>query len=102
VRMPLHPVALALLNAAGPLVATTANIPGLPAPVDVDDALSQLGEVVAIALDAGDLSDPDSLPSTVVDTTQDPPVVVRVGALPVAVLERICHVVLPGGGSPGA
>jgi L-threonylcarbamoyladenylate synthase len=94
VRMPLHPMALALLSAAGPLVATTANIPGLPAPTDVDDALGQLGDTVAIALDAGDLSDPDALPSTVIDMTQDPPRVMRVGALDVSEVERVCHVVL--------
>jgi tRNA threonylcarbamoyl adenosine modification protein (Sua5/YciO/YrdC/YwlC family) len=94
VRMPLHPVALALLSAAGPLVATTANIPGLPAPTDVDDALGQLGDTVAIALDAGDLSDPDALPSTVIDMTQDPPRVMRAGALDVSEIERVCRVVL--------
>ncbi len=102
VRMPLHPMALALLNASGPLVVTTANIPGLPAPTAPDDALSQLGRLATLILDAGDLTDEDSLPSTVVDATGDVPRVVRVGALPVSELVRICPVVLPDGTELGA
>lgn len=102
VRMPLHPVALALLNAVGPLAVTTANVPGVPAPTVVDDALSQLGRQVAIALDAGDLTDEDSLPSTVVDATGEVPVVVRIGALAVSELQRICPVVVPDAEPPGA
>jgi tRNA threonylcarbamoyl adenosine modification protein (Sua5/YciO/YrdC/YwlC family) len=102
VRMPLHPVALALLQAAGPLVVTTANVPGIPAPTVVDDAISQLGRQVAIALDVGDLTDEDSMPSTVVDATGEVPVVVRVGALAVSDLQRVCPVVLPDADPPGA
>jgi tRNA threonylcarbamoyl adenosine modification protein (Sua5/YciO/YrdC/YwlC family) len=102
VRMPLHPVALALLNATGPLAVTTANIPGLPAPTVVDDALSQLGRQTSVLLDAGDLTDDDSLPSTVIDVTGAVPLVVRIGALPVAALERICAVAVPDSLRPGA
>ena len=102
VRMPLHPVALALLNATGPLAVTTANVPGIHAPTVVEDALAQLGRQVAIALDAGDLSDEDALPSTVVDVTGEVPVVVRVGALPVSELERICPVTLLNPPGPDA
>jgi L-threonylcarbamoyladenylate synthase len=90
VRMPLHPMALALLAQSGPLVVTAANAPGLPAPVDVDDAVAQLGDLVSLALDAGDLGGGASLPSTVVDVTSDVPVVVRVGAIPVQRLRRAC------------
>ncbi len=72
VRMPLHPVALALLAQSGPLVATTANQPGMPAPADVDDAVTQLGDAIGLALDAGDLSEAEPLPSTVVDVTGEP------------------------------
>lgn len=90
VRMPLHPLALALLVRTGPLVVTTANVPGLVAPVDVDDALAQLGEGVAVALDAGSLLDEAALPSSVVDASGDRPVVVRLGALSIEQLRRIC------------
>jgi tRNA A37 threonylcarbamoyladenosine synthetase subunit TsaC/SUA5/YrdC len=88
--MPLHPLALALLRQSGPLAVTAANLPGLAAPVDVDDALEQLGDRVALALDAGDLSDGDALPSTVVDVTSARPRVVRSGAVSLADLRRAC------------
>jgi L-threonylcarbamoyladenylate synthase len=95
VRMPMHPVALALLAATGPLVVTSANLPGLSAPTTVDDALSQVGDAAALALDAGPLAlDPTplmgsvGLPSSVVDTTVNPPRIVRTGALDAQTLRR--------------
>lgn len=102
VRMPLHPVALALLDRSGPLVVTTANQPGLPAPVDVDDALEQVGENVALALDAGDLSDGSTLPSTVVDVTGATPRVVRIGEVSVERLRRVCPLTDTGETTPTA
>lgn len=90
IRMPLHPVALALLAATGPLVVTAANLPGMPAPSDVDDALEQLGDQVALALDAGDLTDESALPSTVIDVTGGTPRVIRVGAVSVSDIHRVC------------
>ena len=94
IRMPLHPVALALLGQSGPLIATTANQPGMPAPVDVDDAVTQLGDAIGLALDAGELSAAESLPSTIVDVTGRQPRVVRIGAIPVDRLRRVCPHVL--------
>lgn len=102
VRMPLHPLTLALLERTGPLVVTTANLPGLAAPADVDDALEQLGEAVAVALDAGSLLDESALPSSVVDATGENPVVVRVGALSIEDLRRICPDVRTGLDGPDA
>lgn len=63
VRMPLHPLALALLSASGPMVVTTANLSGMPAPTGIDDALEQLGDGVSLALDAGDLAGDPALPA---------------------------------------
>jgi L-threonylcarbamoyladenylate synthase len=90
VRMPLHPVALALLSQSGPLVVTSANQGGLAAPSTVDDAIDQLGDDASLALDAGDLTDPESLPSTIVDVTSGLPRVVRIGAVPLANLLAVC------------
>ncbi len=81
VRMPLHPLTLALLATTGPLVVSTANRPGMPAPVTADEAVSQLGEWAALALDAGDPIAPDALPSTMVDVTGDAYRIVRSGAV---------------------
>lgn len=96
VRMPLHPVALALLERSGPLVVTAANLPGMDAPSTVDDALAQVGEDVALALDAGPLTDDSGLPSTVVDITGERPRVAREGAVSVDALRRVCPHVLVG------
>jgi tRNA threonylcarbamoyl adenosine modification protein (Sua5/YciO/YrdC/YwlC family) len=96
VRMPLHPVALALLAVSGPLAVTTANLPGLPAPVDVDDALSQVGGDIALALDAGPLAQEAALASTIVDATVDPPRIVRPGLVTFDELTRYCPSIVPG------
>lgn len=96
VRMPLHPVALALLAASGPLAVTTANLPGLGAPTDVDDALSQMGGVVALALDAGPLAQDPGLASTIVDVTVDPPRIVRPGLVTAEELTRRCPAIVHG------
>jgi len=102
VRMPLHPVALALLDRSGPLAVTSANQPGLPAPADVDDALDQLGEDVSLALDAGDLSLGPALPSTVVDVTGSVPRVVRAGEVPIDRLRRVVPLMTTGDEPPSA
>lgn len=95
VRMPLHPLTLALLVQTGPLAVTTANVPGLPAPCEVDDALEQVGDAVSLALDAGALAAPDVLPSTIVDVTVSPPRIVRSGALSADAIVRVCADVIP-------
>jgi L-threonylcarbamoyladenylate synthase len=102
VRMPLHPLALALLAQSGPLVVTAANAPGLAAPTDVDDALAQLGDIVSLALDAGHLGDGSVPPSTVVDVTAELPRVVRIGAIPVERLRRACPRLVGGEDQPTA
>lgn len=90
VRMPLHPVALALLSVSGPLAVTSANLPGLPAPTDVDGALEQMGDVVSLVMDAGPLADDAGLASTIVDATGDPPRVVRPGVVSLDSLRQCC------------
>lgn len=97
VRMPVHPLALALLGRSGPLVVTGANAPGMPAPRDVDAAIIQLGDAIDLALDAGTLD--DGLPSTIVDVTGDEPEVVRVGEVGWDRLREVCpHVRERGAG----
>lgn len=100
IRMPLHPLVLALLGQSGPLVVTSANLPGLAPPLTVDDAVEQVGDAVTLALDAGPLGAADEArPSTVVDLTGAGPRVVRVGQIPVEHLQRVCPHVL--GDDPG-
>lgn len=80
VRIPDHPVARALLNAAGPMAVTSANISGRPSPVEAGDVLSQLGGRIALILDGG--VTPGGIPSSVVDCIGAELRVLRVGPIP--------------------
>ena len=87
VRMPLHPVALAVLEQTGPLAVSSANRSGLPPATDAAEAARQLGGSVATYLDGGDCGEP--VPSTILDLTGDTPRVLRAGALPVERLQEV-------------
>jgi tRNA threonylcarbamoyl adenosine modification protein (Sua5/YciO/YrdC/YwlC family) len=89
VRMPLHPLTLAVLAATGPLAVTAANLPGMRPPVDVDQAVTVLGDLVAIVLDAGTVLSPDAEPSTIVDCRGPAAVIARAGAVTWAELSRV-------------
>jgi L-threonylcarbamoyladenylate synthase len=78
VRIPAHPIALELIEAAGgALAVTSANISGNPPPVSADDVAEQLGDEVDLILDAGRC--PGGVPSTIVDLTEDPVEILRRG-----------------------
>ncbi len=79
VRVPDHPVALALLAAAGPLAVTSANRTGEPPAADAAEAERLLGDGVALYL-PGEC--PGGEASTVVDFTTDPPSLLREGPVP--------------------
>ena len=78
-RMPEDDVALALLDAVGPMAVTSANLTGQPAATSVTEAAAQLGAAVSIYLDAGPTG--GNQPSTIVDCTGETPVVLREGAI---------------------
>ena len=80
IRMPDHPVALALIRAAGiPIVAPSANSSGQPSPTTAKEVLEYLDGKIELILDAG----PTRLKvsSTVVDVTESPPRVLRLGSI---------------------
>ncbi|MCG6895008.1 MAG: threonylcarbamoyl-AMP synthase [Desulfobacteraceae bacterium] len=80
VRMPNHPVALALVRAVGGIItATSANVSGMPGIARIEDLDVHLAAEVDLVLDAGPLE--GGAGSTVVDATQSPPVVLREGAV---------------------
>lgn len=61
-----------------PYTATSANVSGQPPAYSIDDALSQLNhDLIDLVIDAGIL--PHNPPSTVIDATQNPPVILRKG-----------------------
>jgi tRNA A37 threonylcarbamoyladenosine synthetase subunit TsaC/SUA5/YrdC len=78
VRVPGLELTRRLARGAGPLVSTSANRAGEPPAVTCGEAVRALGEVAALALDAGPGGD---LASTLVDLTSDPPRLVREGAV---------------------
>lgn len=67
VRIPDHDLAREFLQATGPLAVSSANITGGEPAVTAAAARDQLGEQVAVYLDAGPV--PGELPSTIVDFT---------------------------------
>jgi L-threonylcarbamoyladenylate synthase len=91
VRVPAHPVALALLRAAGvPVAAPSANRFARPSPTTAAHVLADLDGAVEVVLDAGPTD--IGVESTIVDCTVDPPVIRRAGGIPV---ERL-RAVVPG------
>ena len=88
VRMPLHPVAIELLVAVGPMAVSSANRSGLPPASTADEAEEQLGEAVSVLLDGGPSGDP--VPSSIVDVSGPVPRLLREGALSLAELREVC------------
>jgi len=79
VRIPRHPLALALLERTGPLAVTSANLSGEPTPPTCAGVEEIFGPAVAVYL-----CEPAELagdPSTVVDLAHGDPRVLRPGAL---------------------
>jgi tRNA threonylcarbamoyl adenosine modification protein (Sua5/YciO/YrdC/YwlC family) len=76
IRVPDHPVALALLAITGPLAATSANRSGEPEAMSDIEARAIFGDEVAVYLEG---ECPGGAPSTVVDATGDSLVVLREG-----------------------
>jgi len=80
-RIPKHPVALAIIKAAGGLLrVTSANLSGRRPALTADEALGQLPDGVDLVIDSG--AAPGGVPSTVVKITDEKIAVLREGALP--------------------
>ncbi len=80
VRVPAHPVALALVRAAGrPIAAPSANRFTQLSPTTAAHVVRGLGDRVPLVLDGGPC--PVGIESTVVDLTGDVPTILRPGAI---------------------
>jgi L-threonylcarbamoyladenylate synthase len=77
VRMPLHPLALAILRETGPLAVTTASPQGVEAPLEADSLAQAIAESVELILDVGTL--PAGPPSTIIDLSTERPTLMREG-----------------------
>lgn len=77
VRVPDHPVARALLRAAGPMAVTSANLSGQDSPKTAGEVSRQLSGRIPLILDGGET--PGGVPSTVVNCLGTEPVILREG-----------------------
>jgi L-threonylcarbamoyladenylate synthase len=100
VRMPLHPVTLALLKETGPLAVSSANRTGQPSATTAAEAEEQLGESVSVYLDGGPSS--GDVSSTIVDLTGGVPRLLRAGAVSVGQLREVAALTTGGDLTPGA
>ena len=80
IRMPSHPVALALIEEAGvPVAAPSANTSGKPSPTTAEHVISDLSGKVDVIIDSGNAD--IGLESTVLDVTSEPPMILRPGGI---------------------
>ena len=77
VRVPDHPVSRALLQAAGPMAVTSANLSGQDSPKTAVEVSHQLNGRISLILDGGET--PGGVPSTVVNCMGTEPVILREG-----------------------
>lgn len=88
IRMPSHPVALRLIEAAGlPLAAPSANLSGKPSPTSGSHVWQDLKGKIPLILDAG--SCPVGLESTVLDLSGGTPTILRPGGVTREQLEAV-------------
>jgi L-threonylcarbamoyladenylate synthase len=87
VRVPDHPVCLALIRRLGsPLIGTSANISGRPVALTAQQVRRQLGEKIDLIIDGGRC--PGGKESTVVNVTHEPPAILREGLIPSHEIKR--------------
>jgi len=90
VRVPDHPIALRLIEACGGFLAvSSANRSGEPPATTAAEVRALFDGAIELILDGG--ATPGAIPSTVVDTTTEPPRILRVGALSPARLDPVLH-----------
>lgn len=99
VRMPNHPVALALIKASGvPIAAPSANKFGRPSPTTAEHVLHDLGGRIDGILDAGPTQ--VGVESTVLDLTKSPPTILRPGGVSKEAIEGILGEVVVASSPP--
>lgn len=88
VRFPQHPVAQAFITMAGvPIAAPSANTSGRPSPTTAGHVIDDLFGRIDAVIDGGSAS--FGLESTVVDVSEETPVLLRPGSV---TYEQLCHV----------
>jgi len=99
-RVPAHPVALAVLQAAGlPLAAPSANRSSRLSPTRAEHVLRDLDGLIDLLLDAGPTA--GGLESTVLDITASPPRLLRPGLVTPAEIEAVIGPIQHAGAASG-
>ncbi|WP_375479720.1 L-threonylcarbamoyladenylate synthase [uncultured Jatrophihabitans sp.] len=93
VRMPLHPVAIELLEQTGPMAVSSANRHAVAPAQTAAQAREQLGDDVAVYLEDGPAS--GGVASTIVDVSGARPVLLRAGAVGLAQLREFVPDIVP-------
>lgn len=80
IRMPSDPIALAFIKASGGYIAApSANISGRPSPTRVSHVIEDMDGRIDMILDGGDVD--IGVESTILDLTEEVPVILRPGAI---------------------
>jgi L-threonylcarbamoyladenylate synthase len=88
IRVPAHPIARALIEAAGiPVAAPSANLFSRPSPTRAEHVLTDLEGRIDMVIDGGPTH--VGVESTVVDLTGDTPTILRPGAVTLEMLREI-------------
>lgn len=88
IRMPSHPVAMALLKKTGlPIAAPSANSSGRPSPTKASHVQEDMQGKIPLILDGGECQ--VGVESTVLDLTGEVPMILRPGAITKEMLEEV-------------
>ena len=88
VRFPSHPVARELILAAGtPIAAPSANTSGRPSPTTAAHVMEDMNGKIDMIVDGGQVG--IGIESTIVDVTQEIPMILRPGYITKAMLEEV-------------
>ena len=88
VRVPAHPVARALIDAAAvPVAAPSANLFSRPSPTQASHVVDDLDGRIDLVVDGG--STTIGVESTVLDLTSDAPTILRPGAVTIEMLRKV-------------
>ena len=99
VRVPAHPIARALLRAAGrPIAAPSANRSGRVSPTEAVHVAPEFGAEVATIIDGGRCR--VGLESTVLDLTGETPALLRPGGIPIEALSALLGPITVGAPGP--
>ena len=88
IRMPNHPIALRLIEQSGCLIAApSANTSGKPSPTEAQHVKGDLDGKIPMILDGGPVG--IGIESTIIDLTEDTPMILRPGYITKEMLEEV-------------